>query len=261
MILAILYATIIMGDVTYSVYKKERASSRYTGGSNKLSKMVFQQALLFVGAFYITWVPYLTLQFLLSSGTGFEIYGLFLAAATMAPLQGFWNFVVYARPRYFAKGVTGMSLFRSRKFSSSFGRNKKSGDTSNIGNTTDSTKVKNPFSSGFNKSSSAVKSSTIKSSVAHASSVAMESEVVPFGANDDEPQVVPFGASDPNVDEPQVVPFGASDQNADEGEPQVVPFSASHPDADEDEPQVVPFGASDPTPDPDDARYQMLLAG
>ena len=82
-ILAILYATIIMGDVTYSVYKKERASSRYTGGSNKLSKMVFQQALLFVGAFYITWVPYLTLQFLLSSGTGFEIYGLFLAGESL----------------------------------------------------------------------------------------------------------------------------------------------------------------------------------
>jgi hypothetical protein len=87
-ILAILYSTIIMGDVTYSVYKKESASSRYSGGGNKLSKMVFKQAVLFVGAFYFTWVPYLTLQFLLSSGTGFEIYGLFLAAATMVPLQG-----------------------------------------------------------------------------------------------------------------------------------------------------------------------------
>lgn len=87
-ILAILYSTIIMGDVTYSVYKKESASSRYSGGGNKLSKMVFKQAVFFVGAFYFTWVPYLTLQFLLSSGTGFEIYGLFLAAATMVPLQG-----------------------------------------------------------------------------------------------------------------------------------------------------------------------------
>lgn len=34
----------------------ERASSRYTGGSNKYSKMVFKQAIFFVGAFYITWL-------------------------------------------------------------------------------------------------------------------------------------------------------------------------------------------------------------
>ena len=54
-ILSILYTTIIMSDVTYSVYKKEKASSRYTGGSNKLSKMVFKQAMYFVGAYYITW--------------------------------------------------------------------------------------------------------------------------------------------------------------------------------------------------------------
>jgi hypothetical protein len=51
-----------MVDVSLNVYKKEKASSRYTGGSNKLSKMVFKQALWFVGAFYITWGPYLALQ-------------------------------------------------------------------------------------------------------------------------------------------------------------------------------------------------------
>jgi hypothetical protein len=51
-----------MVDILLDVYKKENASSRYTGGSNKLSKMVFKQALWFVGAFYVTWVPYLALQ-------------------------------------------------------------------------------------------------------------------------------------------------------------------------------------------------------
>ena len=61
-LLSIFYATIIMGDVVHSVRKQERASSRYTGGSNKLSKMVFIQGLCFVGAFYITWIPYLVLQ-------------------------------------------------------------------------------------------------------------------------------------------------------------------------------------------------------
>ncbi|KAL7509093.1 hypothetical protein ACHAXN_007030 [Cyclotella atomus] len=37
-------------------------------GSSKMSKAVVHQAFLFVGAFYITWVPYLILQCMLSSG-------------------------------------------------------------------------------------------------------------------------------------------------------------------------------------------------
>jgi hypothetical protein len=51
-----------MGDAVYNVYKKEKASSRYSGGSNKISKMVSEQAAWFIGAFYITWIPYLVLQ-------------------------------------------------------------------------------------------------------------------------------------------------------------------------------------------------------
>jgi hypothetical protein len=61
-VLAIFYATVIMGDVVHYVHQQEKASSQYTGGSNKLSKMVSGQALWFVGAFYVTWVPYLVLQ-------------------------------------------------------------------------------------------------------------------------------------------------------------------------------------------------------
>lgn len=45
----------------FYVYKQEKLSSRYTGGGNKLFKMVFKQAILFLGAFYITWTPYLIL--------------------------------------------------------------------------------------------------------------------------------------------------------------------------------------------------------
>jgi hypothetical protein len=61
-VLAIFFATVIMGDVVYYVHQKEKASSQYTGGSNKLSKMVSGQAMWFVGAFYVTWIPYLVLQ-------------------------------------------------------------------------------------------------------------------------------------------------------------------------------------------------------
>ena len=61
-VLAIFVETVIMGDLVYSVHQKEKASSQYTGGSKKLSKMVSEQAMWFVGAFYVTWVPYLVLQ-------------------------------------------------------------------------------------------------------------------------------------------------------------------------------------------------------
>ncbi|KAL3803934.1 hypothetical protein ACHAWO_013737 [Cyclotella atomus] len=47
--------------------------------------MVFNQALWFVGAFYFTWVPFL--EYMWSAGTGYDIYGLTLAAATVIPLQ------------------------------------------------------------------------------------------------------------------------------------------------------------------------------
>jgi hypothetical protein len=61
-VLAIFYATVITGDMVYSVYKKEKASSQYTGGGNRISMIVFKQATWFIGAFYFTWVPYLVLQ-------------------------------------------------------------------------------------------------------------------------------------------------------------------------------------------------------
>jgi hypothetical protein len=44
-----------MVDVIYAVRQQEN-------GSSKMSEMVVHQAALFVGAFYVTWVPYLILQ-------------------------------------------------------------------------------------------------------------------------------------------------------------------------------------------------------
>lgn len=47
---------------------------------------------------------------MLSSGRGYDMYGLMLTASTMVPLQGFWNFIVYAQPRYFnRKGMAALS--------------------------------------------------------------------------------------------------------------------------------------------------------
>ena len=48
-------------------------------------------------------------QYMLSSGTGYDSYGLILSSATLVPLQGFWNSFVYIRPRYARDIVSGIT--------------------------------------------------------------------------------------------------------------------------------------------------------
>lgn len=43
-------------------------------------------------AFYLTWPPYLALQYAWAGGRSFTNYGLILTAATMVPLQGYVGF-------------------------------------------------------------------------------------------------------------------------------------------------------------------------
>jgi len=114
-ILAILIATVIMIIICLNVRKTTRASAQYASRRNSvhISTMVFEQACWFTGAFYITWVPYLAMQYMWSSGQAFTKYGFILYAASTVPLQGFWNFVVYARPRYFNAGLRS-SMILSR---------------------------------------------------------------------------------------------------------------------------------------------------
>ena len=47
----------------------------------------------------------MALQYMWSSGKALTNYGFILYAATSVPLQGFWNFVVYIRPRYIKANV------------------------------------------------------------------------------------------------------------------------------------------------------------
>ena len=61
-ILAIIAATGIMGTLCHHVYKIETQTTQYTSIGASLSMKVFKQSCWFVIAFYITWVPYLTLQ-------------------------------------------------------------------------------------------------------------------------------------------------------------------------------------------------------
>mmetsp|Transcript_9023 Transcript_9023/g.16415 ORF Transcript_9023/g.16415 Transcript_9023/m.16415 type:complete len:151 (+) Transcript_9023:224-676(+) len=107
-----------MCTIAIDVRKKSHTSARHSlrRKSMALSRMVFKQALWFTGAFYVTWVPYLAMQYMWTTGTAFYVYGFILYAASSVPLQGFWNFVVYVRPRYLndAKASRLTAPIRSR---------------------------------------------------------------------------------------------------------------------------------------------------
>ena len=165
--IAIGLATAIMATVCWDVYSKEKASAKWRGGAGAgasnnsrgrqtLSSRVFWQSFWYLMAFYLTWPAYLGLQYSWAGGSNFANYGLVLAGAVMAPLQGFWNMMVYIRPRYLDSAfeairrrwnetsttmATRMSFFKSsrpsHKFSSTGNSNGtgttgvKSGGTSN----------------------------------------------------------------------------------------------------------------------------------
>lgn len=115
-VVAILVATCVMGNLCWYVSKEERASKKWRqhsrrsiNGESSLAMKFFWQSLYYLGAFYLTWPPYLALQFMLASGYAYSHYGFFLFAGTVVPLQGFWNFLVYSRTRK----ITASSLVSS----------------------------------------------------------------------------------------------------------------------------------------------------
>ena len=95
---AIAFATVIMGFLCWDVCKKERTSSRWSSRSSaygsdrsnrqSLASKVTWQTLWYLMVFYITWVPYLALQYMWASGQAFTSYGFILFAGTMVPMQG-----------------------------------------------------------------------------------------------------------------------------------------------------------------------------
>ena len=65
---------------------------------------------------------------MLSSGKGYDNYGLILSAATMVPLQGFWNSFVYIRPRYLQK-LASLAAASLNRISSSMFKSRKTSET------------------------------------------------------------------------------------------------------------------------------------
>lgn len=108
-------ATIIMALVCWDVYSKEKASSKWrpgggaSDGRQSLSSQVFWQSFFYLLAFYLTWPFYLALQYAWVRGSALTNYGLVLTAAALVPLQGFWNMLVYIRPRHWKKVKKALS--------------------------------------------------------------------------------------------------------------------------------------------------------
>ena len=51
---------------------------------------------------------------MLSTGKGYDNFGLILSASTLVPLQGFWNTFVYIRPRYLSNILDHVASFICR---------------------------------------------------------------------------------------------------------------------------------------------------
>merc|ERR1711937_535631 len=131
----IAFVTFTMASIYLSVRKLEDVvitkNSIMSNTSRTKSRAVAVQALLYVCALYLTWTFTTALRI---SQTAFKhnSYVLLILMATFFPLQGFWNALIYFRPRYEQnrKSSSSRSKFsssnRSRKgnFSSKYSRDK-----------------------------------------------------------------------------------------------------------------------------------------
>eukprot|EP00986_Skeletonema_menzelii_P007128 scaffold2761_cov137-Skeletonema_menzelii.AAC.9 len=66
------------------------------------SRQIAQQSYLYVGALYITWLPVIVLRGI-QLASGVTYYWLLVWVALSIPMQGFWNLLVYLRPRWLQK--------------------------------------------------------------------------------------------------------------------------------------------------------------
>ena len=65
----------------------------------KIAKRLARQSYLYVGALYLTYIPVIVTR-ATELATGFVYYEMLLTISITIPLQGFWNMLVYVRPRY-----------------------------------------------------------------------------------------------------------------------------------------------------------------
>jgi hypothetical protein len=97
-----------------------RRSNDSLQSSQKVVRAVFWQCMCYLCAFYISWPLLISAQYQANSDTAGYYY--WCIVLFLAPLQGFWNFLVYSRPKY-------LKLWRKRKPSSTTTRNVEQSDS------------------------------------------------------------------------------------------------------------------------------------
>lgn len=99
-ILVVVVATANIAVVVWTVRKHARKVKKWRKGGKKgaeLEQKVMWQALFYLAGFYLSY-PFL-LGAHMDNAAMTDKYWLFLTFITLAPLQGFTNFLVYTRPR------------------------------------------------------------------------------------------------------------------------------------------------------------------
>jgi hypothetical protein len=115
----ILFATAIMTVVYCTVRQQANRTVRFSSMQSPLehSKMVRNQAMWYLGAFYVAYI-FPTIGGLVEDfGGGTTYFVLNLLAVIFLPMQGFMNFIVYMRPRYhtFRKKNPDYSILQTAK--------------------------------------------------------------------------------------------------------------------------------------------------
>jgi hypothetical protein len=82
--------------INSDVFSESFQPRRRQTAIQKMERQTFWQALFYLGAFYLTWPILLAANF---SKRAQGSYGFMLLVIILGPLQGFLNFLVYARPR------------------------------------------------------------------------------------------------------------------------------------------------------------------
>jgi len=115
---SVFFITVAMLFVYMTVRHNARDSRKWSFGVGKksLESRVFWQALLYTLSFYITWPILFSVYIKATDYTrGYDVgrYALPALVSFVAPLQGFTNFLVYARPRFSGCCRANITMFGS----------------------------------------------------------------------------------------------------------------------------------------------------
>jgi len=147
--IGIFIATVVMINLCWFVYKSERASRRFrrhSTGQTSVSAAFLKQSMVYLGAFFLTWPPYLALQIMLANGQAYSNYGFFLFAGTAVTLQGFWYYVFHLgmNSRAIGKSISSAVKTHTTKFSVSRSLRKSSRNPNHSGEAPDASSTDVP---------------------------------------------------------------------------------------------------------------------